>query len=439
MEDLIIQAFLLEEHDNMAHEMQLLLDQYGYYVLGIGLMLELLALPLPGEVIMTYSGLMVFHGEENWIVSILVAALGASAGITLSYWIGYKLGQPFFIKHGSKIHLGPDKLERTSQWFKRYGNKLLIIAYFLPVVRHITGYFSGSIRMPFRIFSIYAYTGALLWTSIFISLGKILGPKWEEYHPVITRYLIIAALGGIVIFIIFYVYKKHRKQLYLWTIQWLQKAVAAFHSLGRVKFLILASFAAFLLLFILMAGLVQDFLAHEFVLFDTITVYIVHAIFDESWAEWMNRFAYLASFQVLVALAVLALISVMVKGNDRLLEGTFLLFVMAGGEVWEGLLKVLFHRVGPGGLMNTFPSEQASAVIIFWGGAAYLVVRHLKITGFKIAAFALVLAAVFLVGLSSIYFNVQYPSDVAAGYVFGGVWLSLNIVLLEIFRLLKGR
>jgi hypothetical protein len=40
--------------------------------------------------------------------------------------------------------------------------------------------------MPFRIFSIYAYTGALLWTGTFISLGKILGPKWEEYHPVIT-------------------------------------------------------------------------------------------------------------------------------------------------------------------------------------------------------------------------------------------------------------
>jgi membrane protein DedA with SNARE-associated domain len=74
-------------------------------------MLELLALPLPGGVIMTYSGLMFFHGEINWIASILVAALDASAGITISYWIGYKLGQPFFIKYGSKIHLGRDKLE----------------------------------------------------------------------------------------------------------------------------------------------------------------------------------------------------------------------------------------------------------------------------------------------------------------------------------------
>jgi membrane-associated phospholipid phosphatase len=42
-----------------------------------------------------------------------------------------------------------------------------------------------------------------------------------------------------------------------------------------------------------------------------------------------------------------------------------------------------------------------------------------------------------LVGISRIYFDVQYPSDVVAGYVFGGVWLSLNIVLLEIFRIIQ--
>ncbi|QCJ45318.1 hypothetical protein FAY30_21405 [Bacillus sp. S3] len=37
-------------------------------------------------------------------------------------------------------------------------------------------------------------------------------------------------------------------------------------------------------------------------------------------------------------------------------------------------------------------------------------------------------------GLSRIYLVQQSPSDVVAGYVFGGVWLSLNILVLEIFR-----
>ena len=40
-------------------------------------------------------------------------------------------------------------------------------------------------------------------------------------------------------------------------------------------------------------------------------------------------------------------------------------------------------------------------------------------------------------GLMDIFFQVHYPSDTVAGYVFGGVWLSLNIVLMEVYRALS--
>ncbi|WKU22207.1 lipid A 1-phosphatase [Priestia megaterium] len=43
-----------------------------------------------------------------------------------------------------------------------------------------------------------------------------------------------------------------------------------------------------------------------------------------------------------------------------------------------------------------------------------------------------------LIAISRLYLSIQYPSDIAAGYVFGGVWLGLNVLLLEIFRLMKG-
>ncbi|MHC5547611.1 phosphatase PAP2 family protein [Bacillus subtilis] len=46
----------------------------------------------------------------------------------------------------------------------------------------------------------------------------------------------------------------------------------------------------------------------------------------------------------------------------------------------------------------------------------------------------LLIIVLFLIGLSRVYFNEQYPSDVAAGYAFGGVWLSLNVLVMELFR-----
>ncbi|WP_218917548.1 DedA family protein [Paenibacillus stellifer] len=89
----------------MLH-LTMLLQHYGYGILFTALFLEMLALPLPGEMMMSYAGLFVYEGKLNMGMSIAVASLGVSAGITLSYWIGYRLGKPFVLKHGHKVHLG---------------------------------------------------------------------------------------------------------------------------------------------------------------------------------------------------------------------------------------------------------------------------------------------------------------------------------------------
>lgn len=126
------------------------IDQHGYIVLFFVPMLELLFLPVSAEVVMGYGGVLVFQGKLNWVVSILMAGAGSSIGMTLAYWIGYKLGPPFFEKYGSRIHMGPERLKKISQWFQRYGNKIIIMNYFIMGVRHVTGYFSGTTRISFR-------------------------------------------------------------------------------------------------------------------------------------------------------------------------------------------------------------------------------------------------------------------------------------------------
>ncbi|WP_268796013.1 phosphatase PAP2 family protein [Paenibacillus sp. Soil787] len=55
----------------------------------------------------------------------------------------------------------------------------------------------------------------------------------------------------------------------------------------------------------------------------------------------------------------------------------------------------------------------------------------------RIAATLLVILLCLLVGVSRIFFDVQYPSDVIAGYAFGGAWISLNVILLETLRMLR--
>ncbi|MEN8078305.1 DedA family protein [Clostridioides difficile] len=133
------------------------------------------------------------------VLCIIVSTLGVIFGVTLSYFIGRKFGVKFFNKYGKYIHLGPEKIKKVNKWFDKYGNKLLIFTYFIPGVRHITGYTAGTTNLSYKKFSVNAYLGAFIWVTTFISLGKILGDNWNNINKYIGSYLIFGIFILIVI------------------------------------------------------------------------------------------------------------------------------------------------------------------------------------------------------------------------------------------------
>lgn len=420
----------------------LLFNHYGYIVLFAALTLELIAFPLPGEVLMSYCGFLVFEGKLNWVLSILIAASGAILGITISYFVGKTLGMRFFKRYGKYVHLGPEKLDKTSVWFEQYGNRLLIIAYFIPGVRHVTGYFSGITGISYSRFAFNAYVGALLWTSTFISLGKVLGMNWEQSHTGVKKYLIIGSIILVAIIVIAYLYKYYRSQIINNVVKLLNYTIKVFHSLGRIKIFVASIAVMFLGFSFLVIGLIQDFLANEFKDFDTIATLLVKSIFGKEWDRPMKVFSLVSSPIVIVLLSLLILLWILAKGKNKFLEFKFLIIVVLGGEIIEETLRRIFHRVGPlgGPLMGkvnyTFPSEHTFIAIVIYGFTVYMITRGIKSSWIKQFITVAALIICFFVGISTIFLQIEYPSDVAAGYVFGGVWLTLNIVLLEVFRIL---
>lgn len=419
-----------------------LLNHYGYIVLLVVLMLELIAFPFPGEVLMTYCGFLVHEQKLSWLASILIASSGVIIGITMSYFIGSKLGVTFFKRYGHYFHLGPDKLNKTSTWFNKYGNRLLLIAYFIPGVRHITGYFSGTAEISYKKFALNAYIGAFIWTATFISLGNVLGSNWEKYHRMITKYLIIGGLAISLIMIAIYVYRNHKQQIIRFTVRILKSAVKTFNSFGKIKAAVAGVALAFLGLSVLVIGIIQDFLAHEFNQFDIIAAYLIKAIFTENWRYMMSLFNNIASLILLIPAAIFIIALIMVRGIDRLLEIKFVFLAIFGGEVLQSTLRIVFKRIGPSGLSlagtikYTFPSKQSLMAVAVYGFICYLILRHTKSNWLRTISIAITIVICFLGGLSPLYYQIEYPSDVYAGYVFGGIWLALNIVLLEIYRII---
>ena len=419
-----------------------LINHYGYIILFGALVLELIAFPLPGELMMTYCGFLVYQSKMNWIISIISATAGAIVGITISYFMGTKLGEGFFKKYGSYIHFGSDKLEKTSKWFKSYGNQLLILAYFIPGVRHITGYFSGITEISYKKFALNAYVGALIWTSTFISLGKFLGSNWDEFHSYLKRYIIIGILMLALILIIIYTYKNHKTSVMEFTYGILNKAMVIFNSMGKIKIVIALIAGAFLFLFALVIGVTQDYLAHEFAKFDTIVFYLVKAIFGNEWSYFIGLFGVITSIKILMPLMIIILIWIIKRNIDRFLEIQFLLIAICGGEALQFILSHIFRRLGPsalaiiGTVQYTFPSNQSLMSIVTYGFFAFIIIRHAKKSWIGIALIVVTLLICIFAGLNPIFFQTEYPSDIYAGYVFGGVWLTINIILLEVYRII---
>ncbi|SEB54084.1 VTT domain-containing protein [Paenibacillus sp. GP183] len=417
-------------------------NHHGYLILFLSLFLELLALPLPGELMMGSAGVMVFQGKLSWLGIILAGGAGVSLGMTVSYVIGYRLGLPFFEKYGKYIHFGPDKIERTSVWFEKHGNKLLIAAYYIPGVRHFTGYFSGVTRLSFRSYAIYAYSGAFLWVAVFVTIGKLLGPQWEKLHHAISRYLLIGAVIISLLFLIIFVIKRYSRGIDQTMGKIVRKALHLFHSLARVRLIISLTALFFLGFSLLTIGIIQDFLANEFDQFNEVTMVLISSLQEDFSFDWVQPASFLVSLPAAAGIVILIMVWILIKGTDRVLEFGSLAVTVAGGEIWGELLTTVFHRIGlPSSTSNWgeigFPSEPTLTAVILYGYAGFLLFRHSSAIWLKTVIIPVLIALLLWVGLNDVLVDKQLPSSVAAGFSFGGVWLTLHIVLLEIFRMLR--
>ncbi|MDP4091083.1 MAG: bifunctional DedA family/phosphatase PAP2 family protein [Bacillota bacterium] len=420
-----------------------LVNHYGYFILFAALLVELLGAPLPGEFMMTYCGYLVYEGRLNFLASVLTAAAGVITGITISYFAGSKLGVEFFRKYGSNFHLGPEKLESTSCWFKSYGKRLLMVAYFIPGVRHITGYFSGITEISYKRFALNAYIGAFIWTSTFIFLGKALGPNWSKFHAELKRYSIILGIFIFLILVIMYSYKKHKAEVIEFAQRSLNKAVLILKSMRRIRAVIAALSAALMIFIVLLAGVIQDYMAHEFEKLDTIAAYLINAVFTRGWSDFMAAVGLLSSMKVLFPVALMTVLLVIKKNKYKYLEITFTISTVLGGEAVQYILRQLFRRSGPaaldltGSIKYTFPSAAAFMSLTAYGFFTFLIIRHSKKVWFRSIAVILTVIICLFSGVSPIFFGSQYPSDIYAGYVFGGVWLIINIISLELNGMLS--
>lgn len=158
-------------NDSLVH----LLVDYGSLVLFILLVLGIIALPIPEETLLVFAGALMAKGILNIPSTILAAVAGSLCGITISYLLGATGGSYLVHKYGGWIGITVKRLEQAKEWFNRFGKWSLFIGYFIPGIRHFTGFTAGTTGVEYPHFALFAYTGGVVWITTFLSIGYFFG------------------------------------------------------------------------------------------------------------------------------------------------------------------------------------------------------------------------------------------------------------------------
>jgi len=134
---------------------------------------------LPGDSLLFTVGVFVAIGaiDHSLLFVCLVLTVAAVLGNVSGYWIGRLIGPPLFRPRTGLMGriLNPKYVTKTHDFFERYGNRALILARFVPIVRTFITLVAGVGRMDFRKFITYTAIGGVLWGCGVTILGYYLG------------------------------------------------------------------------------------------------------------------------------------------------------------------------------------------------------------------------------------------------------------------------
>lgn len=189
------------------------ISSLGYGGVVLLMAIESACIPLPSEIIMPFSGYLVFKGEMDiWLVA-LAGAFGCVLGSLLAYWVGIVGGRPLVEKYGRYVLISHHDLDLADRWFQRHGDITIFIGRLLPVIRTFIAFPAGVARMPLWRFNLYTFVGSFIWCWGLAWIGKKLGENWNTLGIYFHRF---DALIGVVLLagVIWYVWRhlKHLKR-----------------------------------------------------------------------------------------------------------------------------------------------------------------------------------------------------------------------------------
>lgn len=183
-----------------------LMEVIGPVGAGAAIALENLFPPLPSEVVLPMAGLTASRGSFTLAEALIWTTVGSVVGAFVLYGLGRWLGADRLRRIAEKMPLmkGED-VDKSVAWFERHGSAAVFFGRMIPLFRSLISIPAGVAKMPWWKFGLLTAAGSLVWNTIFVMAGFLLGENWHviETYADIFQYIVIAVIVAAVAWFLF--------------------------------------------------------------------------------------------------------------------------------------------------------------------------------------------------------------------------------------------
>ena len=191
------------------------MGKYGYVGVFLLIMIENVFPPIPSEVILLFGGFMTTYTKLSIFGIIVASTLGSLFGAIILYYIGKifnkdRLKKIISGKLGKILRLKVSDIDNADNWFDNKGNKTVFFCRFIPLVRSLISIPAGMSEMPVFKFLLYTLFGSLIWNTVLIIVGSVVGENWTKIVGILDTYshIVVIILFIIVVIGIYFFYRK---------------------------------------------------------------------------------------------------------------------------------------------------------------------------------------------------------------------------------------
>lgn len=187
-----------------------LINNYGYFGMFFGMVLEAVIIIIPSELILATGGILAGQGIFTFFGAFLTGLLGSVFCAIVIYGMGYYGGKEFAKKYGKYFFMKEEDLDKTDTWFEKYGLLAACIGRNIPIIRTLISLPVGVTRLSFKKFLLYTTLGSIPWTFVFVYFGFSLGKNWTILTKITSRMKVPIRIL-LIIFVISFIYVKVKK------------------------------------------------------------------------------------------------------------------------------------------------------------------------------------------------------------------------------------